>query len=61
MGWWRREKGMGGFNTTVIAPRTSQIIADSDLDMRNYKIINLKEGLKISDATNLKLLMALIG
>ncbi|MEM0506653.1 MAG: hypothetical protein QXW58_05310 [Thermosphaera sp.] len=42
-------------------PRTSQIIADADLDMKNYKIINLKEGLKSLDAVNLKMLIALLG
>ncbi|MEM3662375.1 MAG: hypothetical protein QXI68_02200 [Sulfolobales archaeon] len=52
---------MGGFNTTVIAPRTSQIIADSDLDMKNYKIINLKEGKNLLDSTNLKIVLALLG
>ncbi|MEM1726580.1 MAG: hypothetical protein QXD86_05880 [Candidatus Bathyarchaeia archaeon] len=52
---------MAGFNTTVIAPRTSQIIADGDLDMKNYKIINLKIGLNPLDAVNLKTLMALLG
>lgn len=52
---------MGGFNTTVIAPRTSQIIADSDLDMKNYKIINLKEGINPSDVVNFKLLLVFSG
>lgn len=52
---------MAGFNTSVIAPRTSQIIADGDLDMKNYKIVNLKESLGLLDAVNLKILMALLG
>lgn len=52
---------MGGFNTTVIAPRTSQIVADADLNMGGYKIINLKEGLNSLNATNLKIIMALVG
>lgn len=52
---------MGGFNTSIIPPKTSQIVADGDLDMKNYKIINLKESKEIVDAVNLKLLLALIG
>ncbi|MEM0010922.1 hypothetical protein [Metallosphaera sp.] len=52
---------MGGFNTTVVAPRTSQILADGDLDMKGYKIVNLRESLRLLDAANLKILIALMG
>lgn len=52
---------MAGFNTTVVAPRTSQILADGDLDMKGFRIVNLREGLKLLDAVNIKILMALMG
>ncbi|MCR8463656.1 MAG: hypothetical protein QXH55_05710 [Candidatus Korarchaeota archaeon] len=50
---------MGSFSTIGVT-KLSELIVDSDLDMNNFKIINLKEGLNPNDATNLKILLALI-
>lgn len=51
---------MGGFNTSVLAPRTSQILADGDLDMRNHRIVNLREGFRKTDAVNMRILLTLL-
>jgi len=52
---------MGGFNTVVVAPRTTQIIADGDLDMKGYRIKNLGIPKNAKDAVILSLLLALTG
>lgn len=52
---------MGGFNTQVLAPRTSQILADGNLNMRNYRVINLGRSISYKDAVNLEILLMLMG
>lgn len=51
---------MGSFSTIGGVTKLSQLIVDSDLNMNNFKIVNLREGSDMQDAVNLKILLALI-
>jgi len=44
---------MGYFATIAVRARTSKILADGNLDMKGYRIINLGDAINDTDAVNL--------